>query len=794
LFKKKYSDNFAPSMKQRIKKDLNPVQQKAVTETEGPSLIIAGAGSGKTRVLTYRIAFLLSQNVEPSSILALTFTNKAATEMKERIKLMVGEKKAIDLWMGTFHSIFARILRYEAPLLRFNRNFTILDQADSRNLIKKIIKDFNLDTKEYPPKEIQARISMAKNNLITFQAYKNDTELIGEDRKRHRGEFYRIYERYAITCKKSNVMDFDDLLLFTNILFKKHPDTLAKYQNKFKYTLVDEYQDTNFAQYLILKNLVKKHKNICVVGDDSQSIYAFRGAKIENILNFQKDYSGCKITKLERNYRSTQTIVNAANSLIEKNKNRIAKSVFSKLPSGNKIVLSRTDNDTDEAFYIADEIAATKKDMKINLDEIAVLYRTNAQSRQLEEALRKSNIPHRIYAGLSFYQRKEIKDIVAYFRFVVNTNDEEALLRIINYPSRKIGGKTIEKLQQFANAKNHNLWQTIRDIHNPEIPLNTATKQRIAKFAGLIEELKKIAEEADAFSIGELIIKRSGIFAELKADKSVEGTSRFQNMQELLNSIREYIDKKQKETPNVFISLSDYLENIALLSTQDTGGDDDKEPKVNLMTIHAAKGLEFDVVFIAGAEEGLFPGIMATFYANDLEEERRLFYVAMTRARKKLVITSASMRYKFGDVTFPDPSRFIKDIDTEFTEEVVNEGDSSDPFDTMFEEKGFDKPSHKHVSKPAIKHKKKSSPPKREPPFNPNKLSRLTDVKKRAGTGSAKGATDVQPGQHVRHDRFGKGMVVSVEDQGGDRKAIVNFEKEGKKTLLLKYARLKILS
>jgi DNA helicase-2/ATP-dependent DNA helicase PcrA len=530
------------------------------------------------------------------------------------------------------------------------------------------------------------------------------------------------------------------------------------------------------------------------VGDDSQSIYAFRGAKIENILNFQKDYPGCKMIKLERNYRSTQTIVNAANSLIAKNTMRIKKSVFSKNAAGNKIMLTRTENDTDEAFYIADEIVATQKDLNINLDEIAVLYRTNAQSRQIEEAMRKSNIPHRIYAGLSFYQRKEIKDIVAYFRFVVNTSDEEALLRIINYPSRKIGEKTIEKLQQFANAKNHNLWQTIRDIHNPEIPLNTPTKQRIAKFADLIDQLKKTGDETDAFNMGEMIIKRSGIFAELKADKSVEGTSRFQNMQELLNSIQEYIDKKQIEKPNVFISLSDYLENIALLSTQDTGDDDDNEPKVNLMTIHAAKGLEFDVVFIAGAEEGLFPGIMATFYANDLEEERRLFYVAMTRPRKKLVITSASMRYKFGDVTFPEPSRFIKDIDPQFTEELMNEDDSKDPFDTMFEEKGFDKPSHKPVSNFSTKQKKKAPPPKSKAPFNASKLSRLSDVKQRAGTENITGAADIQPGQHVRHDRFGNGMVDSVEDQGGDRKAIVNFEKGGKKTLLLKYARLKILS
>ncbi|MFO7789736.1 MAG: UvrD-helicase domain-containing protein, partial [Bacteroidales bacterium] len=459
-------------MKKRIEKDLNPVQQKAVVNTDGPSLIIAGAGSGKTRVLTYRIAYLLSIDTPPSNILALTFTNKAANEMKERIKTMVGEKKAIDLWMGTFHSIFARILRYEAPLLRFNKNFTIFDQADSRNLIKKIIKDFSLDTKEYPPKEIQARISMAKNNLMTFQAYKKNHELINEDRKRHRMEFVRIYEKYAVTCKKNNVMDFDDLLLFTNILFKNHPDVLARYQHKFRYILVDEYQDTNYAQYLILKNLAKSHKNICVVGDDSQSIYAFRGAKIENILNFQKDYPNCKITKLERNYRSTKTIVNAANSLIARNKMRIDKKVFSKNQEGNNILLAQTNSDTEEAFFIADEIESTQKELNTSLDECAVLYRTNAQSRQIEEALRKNNIPHRIYAGLSFYQRKEIKDIVAYFRLVINPNDTEALVRIINYPSRKIGDTTLKKIQQFADNHGKNMWEAIQDIQNPEIDIN----------------------------------------------------------------------------------------------------------------------------------------------------------------------------------------------------------------------------------------------------------------------------------------------------------------------------------
>jgi DNA helicase II / ATP-dependent DNA helicase PcrA len=785
-------------MKQQIEKDLNPVQQKAVLNIKGPSLIIAGAGSGKTRVLTYRVAYLLSKKIHPSSILALTFTNKAANEMKERIKGMMGEKRAVDLWMGTFHSVFAKILRYEAPLLRFNSNFTIFDQTDSRNLIKKIIKDFRLDTKEYPPKEIQARISMAKNNLMTFQAYKKDHELIKEDRKRHRGDFIRIYETYAVTCKKNNVMDFDDLLLFTNILFKKHPDILAKYQDKFRYILVDEYQDTNFAQYLILKYLAKAHHNICVVGDDSQSIYAFRGAKIENILNFQKDYPGCKVTKLEQNYRSTKTIVNAANSLIAKNRKRIEKKVFSKNTNGNKILLAQTSNDTEEAFFIADEIEKSHKEMNTSLDEMAVLYRTNAQSRQLEEALRKKDIPHRIYAGLSFYQRKEIKDTVAYFRLVVNSSDEEALVRIINYPSRKIGAKTIEKIQQYANAKNISLWQAMKDIHNPQIMVNNPTKQRIAEFVKLIKRLKKSAEEEDAFKAGEMIIKSSGIYGELKADRSAEGTSRFQNIEELLNSIQEYIDKKKVDNPNVFIPLSDYLENIALLSTQDTGGDDDKVPKVNLMTIHAAKGLEFDVVFIAGAEEGLFPGIFSTFNPDDIEEERRLFYVALTRARTKLVITYASMRYKFGEVSFPNPSRFISDIDPQFTEELMDEDDSTtDPFDTMFDEKQFGQATKSYPEKTKSNSKpgQDKMPPKNKL-TNAKKLKRLTKTHNSTGkvNGNSPVPSDLNAGQKVQHSRFGKGVVVSIEGHGADQKATVNFDKNGQKTLLLKFARLKILS
>ncbi|MFW5767841.1 MAG: ATP-dependent helicase, partial [Bacteroidota bacterium] len=478
-------------MKDKIKNDLNPVQQKAVLSTEGPSLVIAGAGSGKTRVLTYRIAYLIHKKVKPYQILALTFTNKAAREMKERIQEMVGESNAASIWMGTFHSIFARILRKEAPRLGFTQQYTIFDQTDSRNLIKKIITDMKLDVKQYPPKEVQNRISSAKNNLMTFQAYKKNTALIAEDRKSQRGEFVNIYERYAKSCRKNNVMDFDDLLLFTNILFKKHPDVLAAYQDKFRYILVDEYQDTNYAQYLILKNLARARKNLCVVGDDSQSIYAFRGAKIENIFNFKKDYLEYTEVKLEQNYRSTQSIVEAANSLIAKNQNRLDKKIFSKNQEGILINVFGAATDTEEAFYITDDIKKTQEETKKKFDEFAILYRTNAQSRQLEEALRKKDVPYMIYAGLSFYQRKEIKDIIAYFRLIVNPKDDEALKRIINYPSRKIGKTSVDRIEQKAEALGENMWDIIRNIQQSDIPLNAPTKQRIAKFAALIHDLQK---------------------------------------------------------------------------------------------------------------------------------------------------------------------------------------------------------------------------------------------------------------------------------------------------------------
>ncbi|MFO7880377.1 MAG: ATP-dependent helicase [Bacteroidota bacterium] len=788
-------------MKDKIKNDLNPVQQKAVLSTEGPSLVIAGAGSGKTRVLTYRIAYLIHKGVKPYQILALTFTNKAAREMKERIQEMVGESNAASIWMGTFHSIFARILRKEAPRLGFTQQYTIFDQTDSRNLIKKIITDMKLDVKQYPPKEVQNRISSAKNNLMTFQAYKKNTALIAEDRKSQRGEFVNIYERYAKSCKKNNVMDFDDLLLFTNILFKKHPDVLAAYQDKFRYILVDEYQDTNYAQYLILKNLARARKNLCVVGDDSQSIYAFRGAKIENIFNFKKDYLEYTEVKLEQNYRSTQSIVEAANSLIAKNQNKLDKKIFSKNQEGILINVFGAATDTEEAFYITDDIKKTQEETKKKFDEFAILYRTNAQSRQLEEALRKKDVPYMIYAGLSFYQRKEIKDIIAYFRLIVNPKDDEALKRIINYPSRKIGKTSVDRIEQKAEAVGENMWDVIRNIQQSDIPLNAPTKQRIAKFAALIQDLQKDADELDAFSMGDKIIKTTGILAELKADKSPEGISRIENVDELLSGIQDYIDQQKHDDPNAFIRLTEYLENVSLLTTQDTAPDDN-EPKVNLMTIHAAKGLEFDVVYIAGAEEDLFPGKMSTFSRHDLEEERRLFYVAMTRAREKLVITHANSRYRFGSLSINEPSRFIKDIDPRFlTLEGSLEDTGSDPFDTMFDdEPGLSQarasypPKVKSTKYPS-REKKKAKPGQTQNvglTVNPKKFKKLKPEDSAAS--SATNSSKLIEGQRVSHERFGRGIVRSIEGAGADQKAIVDFDKHGEKKLLLKFARLKILS
>ncbi len=774
-------------MENILKRDLNSTQEKAVRNIDGPSLIIAGAGSGKTRVLTYRIAYMLYQGIEPQHILSLTFTNKAATEMKSRIRQMLGTS-ADQIWMGTFHSIFAKILRMEAKWLNYTSNYTIYDQTDSKNSIKKIIVNLKLDTKQYPPKEIQGRISKAKNNLMTAKSYRNRSDLIDQDRKRQQAAFIDIYERYSAQCRKDNVMDFDDLLVNTNILFKRFPDILAKYQSIFQYILVDEYQDTNYAQYLILKSLAAKYKNISVVGDDAQSIYAFRGARIENILNFRNDYPNYKVYKLEQNYRSTQNIVDAANSLIARNQNQLEKHVFSKNDKGNRIKVFQSSTDSEEALFIADDIFETQVNTQTSLDEFAILYRTNAQSRQLEEALRKKNLKYKIYGGLSFYQRKEIKDMLAYFRLTVNPRDNEAFKRIINYPSRKIGQKTIETLEQFAEANGLSMWELIIRPTITQTGLNKGTISRIQQFALLIQGFQKQVDEKDAFSLASDILKTSGIHYDLLNDKSPEGVSRFENVQELLNGIQDYSDEVKQENENAFIKLSDYLENVALLTTQDSVKDDD-DPKISLMTIHAAKGLEFDNVYIAGVEEDLFPGRMSTFSRFDLEEERRLFYVAMTRARVKLVITHASSRYRFGSVQFNDPSRFINDINPEYIEfDGGRPASSKDPFDTMFDDPPSSSPEPRTFKR---KEKKTFSPAKKV--METRRLRPISKTQARPDEGPAADVSDLAEGKRVKHARFGKGIIVSLQDNGGDTKAVVNFDEHGEKILLLKFAKLKLI-
>ncbi len=750
-------------MENILQKDLNPIQEEAVKTINGASY----------------------KGINPTNILSLTFTNKAAGEMKARIKEMLGDK-ANSLWMGTFHSIFSKILRFEAEHLGYTSSYTIYDQTDSKNAIKKIILSLNLDPKQYPPNNIQSRISKAKNNLMTATAYRNKPELIEQDKKRQQGFFIDIYEKYNQQCRKDNVMDFDDLLVNTNILFKKFPEILAKYQEKFQYILVDEYQDTNYAQYLILKSLAGAHKNISVVGDDAQSIYAFRGARIENILNFKNDYPNYKIFKLEQNYRSTKTIVNAANSLIANNQNQIKKNVFSENTQGEPIKVFEASTDSEEALFIADDIFETQMNTQKSLDEFAILYRTNAQSRQLEEALRKKNLKYKIYGGLSFYQRKEIKDTIAYFRLTVNPKDNEALRRIINFPSRKIGLKTVENLDKFAEKQGISLWETIDDNNIINTGLNAGTIKRIREFAMLIQSFQAMNEETDALSLANHIIKTSGIHYTLLNDKSPEGVSRFENVQELLNGIQDYIDEVKLNDENAFVRLTDYLENVALLTTQDATKDND-EPKVSLMTIHASKGLEFDNVYIAGMEEDLFPGRLSTFSRFDLEEERRLFYVAMTRAREKLVLTHAGSRYKHGQVQFNDRSRFINDINPEFLNFESNGNSSSNPFDVMFDEpeKTFFKPTSKPFERKETVSRKQEFSSHRN--LRPMHTVSNNDINTEETTDHSL----LCEGCMVKHARFGIGKIISIQRQGNDKKAVVDFEKHGQKNLLLKFAKLK---
>lgn len=763
-------------------KELNPVQYKAVTKIEGPSLVIAGAGSGKTRVLTYRIAYLLSQGVPSYSILALTFTNKAAREMKERIGNLVGEDQARSLWMGTFHARFAAILRMEAEKLTYKPGFTIYDTVDSKNALKQIIKDLKLDEKIYKPSEVLGRISKAKNNLITAEAYLGNSNLMENDRQSRRPELGRIYKFYAARCRQSDAMDFDDILLNTNILFRDHPDVLEKYQQKFRYILVDEYQDTNIAQYLIIKKLAEKNKNICVVGDDAQSIYAFRGARIENILNFKKDYPEYQLFKLEQNYRSTQLIVKAANSLISKNKDQIQKKVFSKRAAGEKISLIQAFTDNEEGALVADSILSSHLSDRFKYKDVAILYRTNAQSRIFEEALRKLNIPYRIYGGISFYQRKEIKDVIAYLRLLVNPFDDESFRRVINYPARGIGKTTLGRLDQAAFDKGKSLWEISKGLLTDPVGLNKGTIAKIIAFTKLIEKHADGIENRDAFESAKNIVVEAGIIHDLHSESKQDELSKYENVQELLNGIK---DLTQQDGEDKTVPLSVFLENVALLTDQDT----DKEPdsdKVTLMTIHAAKGLEFELIYVVGVEEGLFPSERSAASQNDLEEERRLFYVAVTRAKERLHISYSKTRYKWGNSYDCKPSRFIREIDENYFEELPSMLTEENPF--RF------KPDRQEST---IRFKPKYPTEDRKPnivkPVVPSpKLKPLRKLNSESNTGTGN-AQKIIPGLRVRHERFGEGKVLKIEGESPNQKATVFFNTAGQKQLLLKFARLEIL-
>lgn len=767
--------------------ELSDVQREAVTTIEGPSLVIAGAGSGKTRVLTYRIAHLLTLGVPPWSILALTFTNKAAREMKERIAKVVGDKTASQLWMGTFHSIFLKILRNDAEKLGYSKSFSIYDTTDSKNLVNSIIKELNLDTQVYKPGDVYGRISSAKNNLITPQAYSSNIQLVAYDRQTRKPEIAKIYSLYAQRCFKASAMDFDDILLNTNILFRDFPDVLAKYQNKFKFILVDEYQDTNYSQYLIVKKLASLHQNVCVVGDDAQSIYSFRGAKIENILNFRNDYPNYKLFKLEENYRSTQNIVNAANSVIAKNSRQIKKKIFSSKENGDKIKVMRAFTDHEEGYLVASEILNIQQQEHAQTRDFAILYRTNAQSRIFEEALRKRNIPYRVYGSLSFYQRKEIKDLLAYFRLSLNANDDEAIKRVINYPTRGIGSTTLEKIEEVANTKNQSIWVTIENIDKENPGLKAGTVKKLKDFIGMMRQFQSSVFTSEAYDAAYSIAMGSGIIRDLKEDKSFEGISRYQNIEELLNSIKEFIESEKEEGITETITIADYMENVSLLTDADTEKPEDRD-KVTVMTIHSAKGLEFKYVFLTGLEEDLFPSKMTLSSPDELEEERRLFYVAITRAAKKATISYAQTRYKWGNLTHCVPSRFINEIDPEWVEMPgdINLPTENAEIDSLVG-KGLGSEQHARNLKPISNTEDLKQ-------GNGSLYRKHTTSKSFGNDIEASDPSTIVAGVQVVHERFGAGKVLNVEGDGQNRKATVFFQSAGQKQLLLKFAKLKVIN
>ncbi len=757
-------------------KGLNPSQRAAVEQINGPVMIVAGAGSGKTRVITYRVAHLIKSGVDPFNILVLTFTNKAAKEMRDRIMSVVGPE-AKNIWMGTFHSVFAKILRVEATKIGYPSNFTIYDTDDSKSLLRAILKEQQLDDKLYNANFVYNRISSAKNNLISPAEYMKNEHIQAEDFSTGRGRLGEIYLTYTQRCFKAGAMDFDDLLFKTNVLLREHPDVLYKYQNKFKYLMVDEYQDTNFSQYLIVKKLAAITENICVVGDDAQSIYAFRGANIQNILNFEKDYPDLKVFKLEQNYRSTQNIVNVANSIIANNQNQLKKNVFSENEEGDKIRIIRAFSDNEEGKVIAESIVQERSVKGLKYKNFAILYRTNAQSRAMEEALRKLNVPYKIYGGLSFYQRKEIKDLIAYFRLTFNPNDEEALKRVINYPRRGIGDTTVDRIIVAADKNNITLWEVITNAHQY---LDTRSATPVGNFGTLIQSFQVLAKSQSAYDAALHIAQHSGVLKDLYDDKSVEGLNRYENIQELLNGIKEFSEREDIEEKGLDI----FMQDVALL----TNDDNDKDPNadtVSLMTIHSAKGLEFPQVYVVGLEENLFPSQMSLNSRTDLEEERRLFYVAITRAEKKLTVSYATSRYRWGTLTNCEPSRFIDEIDPKYLE-LDFRPQAKTGGNPFFENERsawssktssggdvFSKP------KPATAPKTTSILPKAHVPtpgFAPSDTSNL------------------QAGMEVEHERFGFGKVLNIEGSKPDVKATIFFQGIGQKQLLLKFAKLRIVS
>ncbi|WP_053991250.1 ATP-dependent helicase [Mangrovimonas sp. TPBH4] len=764
---------------------LNEAQLAPTIQKDGPMIVIAGAGSGKTRVLTYRIAYLMSQGVDPFNILSLTFTNKAAREMKERIATIVGQSEAKNLWMGTFHSIFAKILRFEADRLGYPSNFTIYDAQDSDKLIGSIIREMGLDKDVYKAKQIRSRISSYKNNLITVKAYFNNPELMESDAAARRPKLGEIYRNYVERCFKAGAMDFDDLLLKTNELLTRFPDVLAKYQDRFRYILVDEYQDTNHSQYLIVRALSDRFQNICVVGDDAQSIYAFRGANINNILNFQKDYDGVKMFRLEQNYRSTKNIVNAANSIIDKNQTKLDKVVWTANDEGGKIKVNRLMTDGDEGRYVASSIFENKMNEQLKNSDFAILYRTNAQSRAMEDALRKRDIPYRIYGGLSFYQRKEIKDILSYLRLVINPADEEALKRVINFPPRGIGQTTVDRLLVAANGYKRSMFEVMQNLDKVDIKINSGTKGKLRDFVLMLESFQVMNQTANAFELAEHITKVSGLIKEFNKDGTPEGVAKMENIEELLNGIKDFVEG-QKELADATGSLTEFLEDVALATDMDKDNEDDD--KVALMTIHLAKGLEFPYVYIVGMEEDLFPSAMSSNSRSDLEEERRLFYVALTRAEKQAYLTYTVSRYRWGKLIDAEPSRFIEEIDDQYLEILTPVQEQR--FNPMLDADIFgDVPPNKvRFKKPPIKKKMEKTPPKFVPPA---KLKPMAKAKESEVTNLFDGELTV--GNIVEHMRFGKGEVLKIEGQGADTKAEINFEVGGVKKLLLRFAKLKVL-